>query len=243
MKKLTVFIFSIVIIFGAIFVINQEIRNPTIVERPMDPLSVYALECQIIRVELDEYEDLSASVKNQIAGSILEASNEYNVPPGLLHAIFQIESEYRFNVIHAPIVVKGKKTAAIGLGGIVWEYWSKELIGADIAEKKSDLYIPRINIVAAAYILRDIIDEELQRKSTEKSNIISRIIIQYYGARSIAYENKMKMVTSNLWLKRMSRELASKKNFDDTVGYFQSVDTIKVSKDSIFLMGKDFILK
>lgn len=169
------------------------------------------LELQLIRLDLNEYEHLSTTTKDLIAGSILEACRKYDLPPALMHAIFQIESDYRFNIDH-PIVItkiKGKpvKTNARGLGGIMWTYWSEELKAEGIAETSSDMYMPRNNILATGYILRTIIDSEL--KKDRNGWIVGRIISRYYGSTSPAYEAKMREVTSNLWLKRIAREIGT----------------------------------
>jgi len=171
-------------------------------------------ELIFIRSDLDEYEFLSTKLKDNIVNTIDIASKEYNLPPILLHAIFQIESDYRFNIDH-PIVnikIKGKLTKcwARGLGGIMWDCWSDSLKSHNIAETSSDLYIPQNNIEATGFILKDIINKELQ-----KSNdiwIISRIVKQYYGDWNHDYEQKLKEVTSKLWIKRIGKEILESKD-------------------------------
>lgn len=166
-------------------------------------------EVHLIRLDLDEVNDLSTSTRDVIAASIYETSKEYAIPPALLHAIFQIESEYRFSIDHPTVNVKvnGKltRTHARGLGGIIWDLWSDKLMSNGIAETSSDLYLPKVNIRATGYILRQIINEEVAKNSDKW--IVRRIITRYYGAQSVDYETKMKEATSSLWLKRIAREI------------------------------------
>jgi hypothetical protein len=163
------------------------------------------IEVQLIRLDLNDYSHLSTNIKDEISKSILESSQTFNIPPILIHAIIQIESEYRFNIDHPIVFIKGKKTNARGLGGIIWEYWGKRLITAGIAETDNDLYLPHANILAIGYILRVIINDELTKN--RKNWLLRRIITQYYGIQSNEYESKIQKVTSNLWLKRITKEI------------------------------------
>ena len=171
------------------------------------------VETQLIRYDLNEYSHLSTDIKDKIAKAILNTSQKYDIPPILMHAIFQIESDYRFNIDHDPVTltILGKivKTNAQGLGGIIWEVWQERLKAEEIAETKSDLYVPQNNIAATGFILRLIINEELSKKKS--GNIVERIIAQYYGQASSRYENKMRLVTSKLMLKRIEREIKESK--------------------------------
>lgn len=161
--------------------------------------------------------EISKYVQSLILESIDSCSSKYNLPIGLLHSIFRVESEYRFYIDHPTINinVRGSNvtTRAIGLGGIVWEFWSDSLRKHEIAESKSDLYLPEINIRAASYILRLMIDEE-SKKDSNSSIFLNRVVKRYYGAYSEEYMKKMERVTSDLWMKRMSKELLRSKNND-----------------------------
>lgn len=166
-------------------------------------------ELAMIRADLDEYQDLSTATKNEFASAIAEVSQADTLPPGLLHAICQIESDYRFNVDHPVVTIKiGGKYQTVharGVAGIIWEIWGKKLHTAGIAETSSDLYIPRIAIRSLGFILRVITNDEISKGNG--TLIVRRIIAQYYGVVSPEYERKMKEVTSNLWLKRIARQL------------------------------------
>lgn len=173
--------------------------------------SIYVrnIDREIVVLDLKEYNYLSNNLKNDIIVSMDSASKQYDVPILLLHAIFRVESDYRFAIDHKRVTVyiKNKRvtTNAIGLGGVMWVFWGDSLRLHKIAEKESDLYVPQVNVRASAYILRTIINKESQ--TSNEQNIIANIIRKYYGAYSKEYENRMEIVTSDLWMKRIAREI------------------------------------
>ena len=166
----------------------------------------------IVRQDLITYNKYSNDVINDLVSNIDSASKKYNIPVGLLHSIFRIESEYRFWITHDPITVHGKRTNAIGLGGVVWEYWADSLKKYNIAKVKTDLYLYKNNIFATAAILRWIVNDLQRDSTTTKYNIISRLVKSYYGANSKRYKDKLIKVTSDLWLKRITISLINNKN-------------------------------
>lgn len=175
-------------------------------------------EINLVNADLETYNDITGKLSSRVRVVILKAMEKnckkYNLPIGLLHGIFRTESEYRFYLDHTKINInvhgKSLSTNAIGIGGVVWEFWEDKLRSNGIAETKTDLYLPEINIEASCYILRSIINEEL--KNSNQYNIIPRIITRYYGAYSEGYLSKMQKVTSDLWMNRMGQILISQGN-------------------------------
>jgi len=228
--------FSLLVTFIAIiFIVGSELSKETIKNSSaLDSIAIRTAELKIIRLDLNEYSNLSTATKDEITNAIGEASNRYKLPPALLHAIFQIESDYRFNVDHPTVKIKiNDKLTTVncrGLGGILWEVWRKELQTEGIAETSSDLYYPKNNVMATGYILRSIINQELSKSSNDW--IVRRVITRYYGATSPQYEQKMRLVTSNLWLKRIAREIEQAthhsdktKTYDVKASWFGRQDT------------------
>lgn len=166
-------------------------------------------ELSFVKDDLNTLE-VSKYVQSIILNTIDSCSLEYKLPVGLLHSIFRVESEYRFYIDHPIINIKVNNsnitTRAIGLGGIVWEFWADSLIKHNIAEKRSDLYLPEVNIKASSYILRLMINEETN-KDKNSYTVLNRVVKRYYGAYSEEYMKKMEKVTSDLWMRRMSLEL------------------------------------
>lgn len=196
----------IFIIIGIVIFIGINL-NTSRLERSLELADVQALG--VVTDDLHSYKYLSENTIEDIIFCMKEASTKYEIPIGLLHAIFRIESDYKFWSTHKDIMIKANgtltKTNAIGMGGVVWEFWSDSLQTNNIVNSKSDLYFPINNINATAYILRSIIDKKLNSNTANENNIIAKIIESYYGEYNKNYHNKMIQVTSDIWLKRISR--------------------------------------
>lgn len=170
----------------------------------------YSAGIEIIKYDLQTYNNISSKMIDVIIGGIEKSSAKYNIPVGLIHAIIRTESNYEWWIVHKQIIVNGKKTKAVGLGGIVWEYWSKKLIENNIAKKRSDLFDPVININSVAYILSEIVKINIKNKKMTKWNVVDKIISNYYGVFNKEYKNKLIQYTSDLWMKRISSEIFNK---------------------------------
>lgn len=190
----------------------------------------YALA--IVRDDLKDYGYISSRLENIIVNTIDSASKKYRIPIELQHSVLQIESDYRLDAIHAPITVKGQTTRAKSLGGIVWEYWSDKLIEEGICETQMDLMLPDVNIMASAFILRWLIDDEYQNnKNLSYKNMLANVVKRYYGAHDQSYLSKLQRYTSDLWMKRLSMML-----FADlqTVNTVDSSDTTAIQLSSLY---------
>ena len=167
------------------------------------------VEKGIVELDLKEFNYLSEETQQEILSTIDSVSQTQGIPIMLLHAIFRIESDYRFWVEHPLVTVtlKGKKEKiqAVGLGGVVWEFWGEELREAGIAQTRSDLFKPVANIRASAYVLRKIITQSLNTKDEITAG--RQAIASYYGKFDENYENKIVKYTSDLFWKRIGRGL------------------------------------
>lgn len=172
------------------------------------------VELGTIDLDLKEFPILSDEVRKDIFTTIDKVSAEYQQPPMLLHIIFRIESGYQFWVEHPQVVVtiKGKKVPirATGLGGIVWEFWADTLKKAGIAQTRSDLFIPAVNIRATGLILSILAEQAV--KTSSEGNILPVLISKYYGQFDKDYESKMMRYSSDLFWKRISRDLMNLKS-------------------------------
>lgn len=182
---------------------------------PLQVTEMKAREVELGTIELDlkEFPILSDEVRKDIFNTIDKVSTEYQQPPMLLHIIFRIESGYQFWVEHPQVVVtvKGKRVPirATGLGGIVWEFWADTLKKAGIAQTRGDLFIPAVNVRATGLIL-SILTEQAVKTSSE-GNILPVLISKYYGQFDKDYESKMMRYSSDLFWKRISRDLMNLK--------------------------------
>jgi hypothetical protein len=213
-KYLKIIIFLLLLFLGVFLIVNYystHFLSKPVSTKNNENLDV-SYEMMFVEDDLHTYGYSSRFIKI-VKDAITSASKEFDIPIGLLHAIFRIESDYHFNITHptVTVMVKGKPvvTNAIGLGGIIWEFWGDSLISKGIAENKMDLYLPDVNIRASAYVLRVLINQELS-KSGRKNFMLSSVITRYYGEYSQMYMLKMEKVTSDLWMKRITKEIVKK---------------------------------
>ena len=171
-------------------------------------------ELSLVEDDLKTYNHLSENTRQEILDSLYGAYKRFKVPIGLMHAVTRTESEYKFWLTHPTVTVsiykKGKKervtTNALGMGGVIWEIWGDTLKHFNVAYEKSDLYKPGIGITAQACVLHLII-EDVMNDNTAIPNIVARIQSKYYGAYAKEYIARMKLVTSDLWIKRIAKEI------------------------------------
>lgn len=213
-KKLSISILWYVlccILGGALITLYQFLQSSKIPQKQEITISENRpYELSLIKEDLQTY-GRSKRISGIILKSIEETSKEFRLPIGLMHAIFRVESDYKFMTIHPTVnvPVKGKiiTTNAIGLGGILWCYWGDSLRVKGIAEDEMELGLPDINIRASGYILRYLIDDEMSKKNLSANTILSNVVTRYYGAYSSLYLEKMERVTSDLWMRRIAKDL------------------------------------
>ena len=178
-------------------------------------------ELAIVSRNINKAYYISNKVSKLIENSMKDASEKYNLPIILLYAVFKVESDYMYWINHPEVKIKvhGKKisTNAIGLGGVMWCFWGDSLIANQIAETKSDLYLPDVNVMASAYILRTLInDEALNNPKLTKANILNNVIRRYYGVFDKTYYKKMQKIISELWMEQVAsllmRDITDKSN-------------------------------
>lgn len=208
-KKIILFlyclIFLILFIVTATTIINTDKKINEMEREKISFLNKeIKIDTAIVREDLITYGTFSKKYIDKIIERFLYVEDKYKIPIGLMHAIIRIESDYRWWLEHDIIFVNKQQARAVGLGGIVWEYWKKDLIRENIIEKRSDLFFVENNIEAIAFILRKFVNEE---KSISEDSIIDRLITKYYGAFSQEYKNKLTICLSDLWLKRIVKKL------------------------------------
>jgi len=221
LKSFVVF-FIIIVVLGITGGVYFKYVVPFLVGREKTALSISDslatynnnFELELVKADLDTYGTISPKVEEIILSNIEDVSKKYKIPIGLLHCIFRVESEYRFNIDHPTVTVQvhGKSvvTHAIGLGGVMWCYWKDSLRVHGIAQMESDLYLPDVNIQASGYILSVDIRQVLSDKANV-NDVLDEIIRRYYGAYNDIYMAKMTKITSDLWMKRMSKAILDHK--------------------------------
>lgn len=140
--------------------------------------------------DLDSYNHLSESEKSEIMSSIFKYSDIYDVDPCILYAVLKTESEMHPKIEHNSTYIKSlnKKIKAVGLGGVVWEFWGTKLRDANIAKIRSDLFEIETNVAASAFILNEL---KHLPKLPKAKNITESMLMRYYGSQTAGYHKKI----------------------------------------------------
>jgi len=128
------------------------------------------------------YKGISNRVKKEIIETVLGESRKYKINPLILYSLIHTESSMRPWIEHKQTTVtvnkKKIKVKAVGLGGVVWEWWGDKLRAAEIAEVRSDLFDPTINVRSTAFIYNELF--KLKKHPKAKSQDESAMI-RYFG--------------------------------------------------------------
>ena len=138
------------------------------------------------------FPDISNTTRTKIVQTIIEEAQRYGINPMILYSICYVESSFRFWLEHdgVKIPVKGKEvnTKAVGLTGVIWEYWEEPLKTAGIAETKGDLFDPVINIKASAFIYNENFNKELLKGAKTRDE---SALLRYFGGNFPSYIHKI----------------------------------------------------
>lgn len=173
--------------------LNYELNATKQLLAKTDPDEIILkLTKQSIALDLDTFKHLSTREKSVIYSAIIEASKRYEINPLVIYSILYSESTFRSYLKHADITLtidnKKIKTNAIGLGGIVWEWWGEDLVAEGIAETKDDLFDPRTNVFATAYVYKVMYSRE-KLKSAESQG--ESALMRYFGGEYKWYAAKI----------------------------------------------------
>lgn len=141
--------------------------------------------------------NLEPLLKMQYIDEIIKQSFIYNIDPKLVYATIYVESTFNEDAKHKPTYVRKLKreVQALGLGGVVWEFWGSYLKKNTTLTQKSDLKDPLKNIEATAAILAHLASFEIHPKAQTAEESAS---IRYYGAHSGNYMRKIKKIRHSL---------------------------------------------
>ena len=138
------------------------------------------------------YPNVSSKVKKDILAAILSESKHYDINPLVLYSIIHVESSFQYWIEHNQtlIVIDKKKVQAraVGLGGIMWEWWKDKLIESGICEVRSDLFDPVTNIKATAFVYNE--NLKLPKLASAKSQTESAIL-RHFGGNYQSYYQKI----------------------------------------------------
>jgi hypothetical protein len=153
---------------------------------------VYVSKTDLLNDLMHNYPDVSTKTKITILETIISESEKYNMNPLILYSLIYTESSFRHWLEHEPININknGKpiKIRAVGLGGVVWEWWSDKLKDAGIAEIRGDLFDPVTNIKASAYVYNQMYHMEMHKSAKNKDE---SALLRYFGGDYISYVQKI----------------------------------------------------
>ena len=156
------------------------------------PTSFVYVEKNELLKDMAQYPNISDCVKADIVNTVVFEAKRYNINPLILYSLLHVESSMQFWLTHKPVIITIHKkkihTAAIGLGGVIWEWWGEKLVKAGIAQVKSDLYDPIKNIRATAFIYGELykIPKHISADSQDES-----AMLRYFGGDFKVYFEKI----------------------------------------------------
>jgi len=174
-------------------------KNKIIIKRPKGVL--LSITKQTLLNDISNYKSISINSKAKILKAIYKYSAKYKLNPLLVYSVLATESSFRFWIKHSIVTItitkKSIKTRAIGIGAIIWEWWSKDLISNNIATVKSDLFQISNNIEATCYILNKLSTQPILKGTTTKQE---SAFLRYFGggSKNKWYVDKVNKVMSNL---------------------------------------------
>jgi hypothetical protein len=134
------------------------------------------------------YPDVSTKTKISILETIISEAEKYNINPLILYSLVYVESSFRHWLEHdlTTIVKNGKpvKIRAVGLTGVVWEWWGDKLKDAGIAETRGDLFDPVTNIKAGAFVYNEMYHMEMHKSANYKDE---SALLRYFGGDFVSY--------------------------------------------------------
>jgi hypothetical protein len=170
-----------------------------------DNKSFVVVNKNLLETNLKLYTKLSPIIQKLMIDTIIHEAKKYNINPIILYSLLHVESTMRFQIQHSltTITIKGKKLKirAVGLGGVVWEWWGDKLRKEKIAYTRSDLFLPDVNIKAVAFVLNEMYKKPLLKGTKSKDESMLR---RYFGGNYKSYSDKidlkvMSIVKPNLY--------------------------------------------
>lgn len=170
---------------------NTLINNFSVIENLKSDI-ILKFTKETILTDLSKYDYISPREQKIIYNSVIKYSDFYKINPLILYGILFTESTFKTDIQHAKVnlIIDNKKiqTRAIGLGGVVWEWWANDLRENNIAQTKSDLFDIETNINATAYIYTEMFKRvKLKSARTQTESALMR----YFGGEYKWYSDRI----------------------------------------------------
>lgn len=202
---LVLFMVLIIIIILGYHYKSQKVIN--VIEQAKPKSFVY-IEKSELTEDIKKYKSISDCIKKDIINTVIEESVKYDINPLILYSMLHVESSMEFWKKHAPVTIdiKGKKikTAAIGLGGVIWEWWGDKLVLNGIAQVKSDLYDPIKNIKSVAFIYNELYKMP-KHKSADSQD--ESAMLRYFGGDFKVYFERIDSKIGEVISKKLYRKI------------------------------------
>jgi len=185
-----------------ILTLNTKIKN---INSWKDKKSFILINRSLLEANLKLYTKLSPRIQKIIIENVIETARKYNINPLIVYSLLHVESTMRFQIEHSRVLItiKGKKkyVRAVGLGGIVWEWWGEALKKEGIAQTRSDLFLPDVNIKAVGFVLNEMYKKPTLKGCKSKDESMLR---RFFGGNFKNYSDKidakvMSIVKPNLY--------------------------------------------
>lgn len=149
---------------------------------------VYVGKEDLLNDLMTHYPDVSTKTKVAILETILSESEKYNMNPLILYSLVYVESSFRHWLEHDLTTItknnKQQKIRAVGLTGVVWEWWGDKLKDAGIAETRGDLFDPVTNIKAGAFVYNEMYHMDMHKSANYKDE---SALLRYFGGDFVSY--------------------------------------------------------
>ena len=153
---------------------------------------VYVSKEDLLNDLVKNYPEVSMRTKILILETILSEAEKYGMNPLILYSVIYVESSFRHWLEHEPTTIdmNGKKVKirAVGLSGVVWEWWGSKLKDAGVAETRGDLFDPVTNIKAGAFVYNQMYKMEMHKSAQYKDE---SALLRYFGGDYISYVQKI----------------------------------------------------
>jgi len=140
----------------------------------------------------DNYPTTPIRAKQEIIATGLEMQELYNINPLITYFVGHAESSMNPYILHNEVTIKinGKKirVRAIGLQGIVYEWWGESLIKAGIITNRADLFDPVLNIRAFGFIYNTLYKMPMHKSAKSKEE---SALLRYFGGDFPAYSKRI----------------------------------------------------
>lgn len=153
---------------------------------------VYVSKEDLLNDLIKNYPEVSMKTKVLILETIISEAEKYNMNPLILYSVIYVESSFRHWLEHEPTTIdmngKKVKVRAVGLSGIIWEWWGTKLKDAGIAETRGDLFDPVTNIKAGAFVYNQMYKMEMHKSAQYKDE---SALLRYFGGDFISYVQRI----------------------------------------------------